>query len=209
MLETIEAKGLFSSFYSDRGAHYWVTPTAGRKVDKQAPTQFGRAMRHLGIEMIPAYSPQARGRSERQFKTLQDRLPKELALANMTEIGAANAFLKTYWPRYNDRFAVPAAEAGTAFVPVMGVDLKEILCIQEHRSVRADNCINYRGKVLQIPQQQHRQHFIKARVRVHEYPDRNLAIFHGPRCLARYTSDGQLLDTERTTRRKRKPRKAA
>lgn len=209
VLETIEAKGLFSSFYSDRGSHYWVTPTAGSKVDKQAPTQFGRALRHLGIEMIPAYSPQARGRSERQFKTLQDRLPKELALANVTDIEAANAFLEGYWKRYNQRFAVPAEETGTAFVPVMGVDLKEILCIQESRTVRGDNCVTYRGKTLQIPRQQHRQHFVKAKVRVHEYPDRSLAIFHGPRCLARYTSDGELLDTKVTTRRKRKSRRAA
>ena len=93
------AKGLFSSFYSDRGSHYWVTPQAGGKVDKQIQTQFGRAMVHLGIEMIPAYSPEPRGRSERIFRTLQDRLIKELALAGITTMAVANAFLTTYWPQ--------------------------------------------------------------------------------------------------------------
>jgi len=193
--ETIEAKGLFSSFYSDRGSHYWFTPKSGGEVDKQVLTQFGRAMSQLGIEMIPSYSPQGRGRSERFFGTLQGRLPQELALAGITEMAQANEFLKNeFWPRFNATFSVSAPEAGSAFVPVLGIDLKEILCMQEVRTVRSDNCIAYRGMTLQIPVHKHRCHFVKAKVRVHEYPDQSLAIFHGPRCLARYTSAGALVE---------------
>lgn len=194
VLETIEKKGLFSSFYCDRGSHYWHTPKAGEKVDKRTLTQFGRAMSHLGIEMIAAYSPQARGRSERLFGTLQGRLPQELALAGITDIDEANRFLQGYWKRFNARFAVPAAEPGSAFVPVLGVDLKEILCLQTARTVGRDNCVSYAGKTLQIPTQTHRCHFVKVKVRVHEYPDGALAIFHGPRCLARYTVTGKLME---------------
>jgi hypothetical protein len=189
--ETIEAKGLFSSFYTDRGSHYWFTPKSGGQVDKQVLTQFGRAMSHLGIEMIPSYSPQGRGRSERFFGTLQGRLPQELALAGITDMAEANEFLrKQFWPRFNVTFSAPAPESGSAFVPLLGIDLGEILCIQEMRTVRSDNCITYRGKTLQIPAHKHRCHFVKAKVRVHEYPDQSLAIFHGPRCLARYTRTG-------------------
>ena len=211
VLETIEAKGLFSSFYSDRGSHYWLTPKAGAEVDKRVFTQFGRAMSQLGIEMIPAYSPEARGRSERCFGTLQGRLPKELALEGITDRAAANAWLKAdYWPRFNATFSVPAPESGTAFVPLMGVDLKEILCLQEVRTVRADNCVTYRGKTLQIPAQKHRCHFVKAKVRVHEYPDQSLAIFHGPRCLARYDQAGQLAkDSEPTAQTSARKKRAA
>jgi len=193
--ETIEAKGLFSSFYSDRGSHYWFTPKVGGQVDKQVLTQFGRAMSHLGIEMIPSYSPEARGRSERLFGTLQGRLPQELALAGISDMAAANEFLKiVFWPRFNATFAVAAPESGSAFVALMGVDIKEILCLQEMRTVRGDNCVTFRGKTLQIPAQKHRCHFVKTKVRIHEYPDQALAIFHGPRCLARYTRKGELVE---------------
>lgn len=186
MRETIEA------FYSDRGSHYWFTPKSGGQVDKQVLTQFGRAMSHLGIEMIPSYSPQGRGRSERFFGTLQGRLPQELALEDITDMAVANAWLKEgVWPRFNTTFAVPAPEPGNAFVPLMAIDLKEILYTQEQRTVRSDNCVTYKGKTLQIPAHKHRCHFVKAKVRVHEYPDESLAIFHGPRCLARYTRTGQ------------------
>jgi transposase len=193
--ETIELKGSFSSFYSDRGSHYWFTPTSGDEVDKRVLTQFGRAMSQLGIEMIPSYSPQGRGRSERLFGTLQGRLPQELALAGITAMSDANAFLRDqFWPRFNATFSVPPLENGSAFVPVRGIDVSEILCIQEVRTVRADNCVAYRGMTLQIPAHKHRCHFVKVKVRVHEYPDQTLAIFHGPRCLARYSQTGRLVE---------------
>lgn len=201
--ETIEQQGLFSSFYSDRGSHYWFTPKAGGKVDRSQLTQFGRALKQLGIEMIAAYSPQARGRSERPFRTLQDRLVKELAEAGITDMAAANAFLTTYWPKYNQRFAVQPRESGSAFVPLLDIGLANILCIQVERTVGADNCVSYQGITLQIAEQKHRCHFIKVKVRVHAYPNGQLAIFHGPRMLGQYEADGTLIETTNKTRRKK------
>jgi hypothetical protein len=190
--EVITQFGLFNSLYTDRGSHYWHTAKAGGKVDLDNPTQFRRAMSQLGIEMIPAYSPEARGRSERVFGTLQARLPKELADARITEVAKANRFLKRrFLPAYNREFMVPAAENGSAFVPWIGANLQDILCLQEERIVRADNCVVYQNKLLQIPPDRHRCHYVKAKVRVHEYPDRHLAIFHGPRCLAHYDANGK------------------
>ena len=193
----ISAHGLFSALYTDRGSHYWFTPEAGGKIDRRSPTQFGRAMQQLGIEMIAAYSPQARGRSERAFRTHQGRLPKELALAGITEMAAANRYLKQqYLPAYNAEFRQPALESGTAFVSCAGTNLKEILCEHFERKVGPDNCVSFEGRTLQIPAQRHRCHFVKAQVRVHRYLDDTLAIFHGPRCLARYQPDGQLIEED-------------
>lgn len=194
--EVIERKGLFSSLYVDRGSHYWYTEAAGGTVDKRRLTQVHRALQQLGITLIPAYSPEARGRSERAFRTLQDRLPKELALAGITDMAAANAFLRDQFiPTYNQRFAVPATEPGTAFVPWVGTSLTDILCVQDDRVVANDNTVRYQGWHLQIPPDRHRFHYVKATVRVHEYPDGTLAVFHGPRCLARYQPDGQVLES--------------
>jgi hypothetical protein len=192
--EVIVKHGLFCSLYTDRGSHYWLTKTANKKVDKQALTQFGRAMHQLGIELIPAYSPEARGRSERLFGTLQQRLPKELALAGITTIEKANRFLaENYWPLHNARFAVAPTEEESAFIPWVdsGMNLRDILSIQEQRTVNKDNTISYKNRVLQIPKQQDRCHFNKATVRVHEYQDGSLAIFYGPRKLVEYDGNGQ------------------
>jgi len=193
--DVIETKGLFSSLYTDRGSHYWYTEVAGGKVDKSRPTQVHRALQQLGITLIAAYSPEARGRSERVFRTLQDRLPKELALAGITDLAAANRYLLTeFLSAYNRRFAVPATESGTAFVPWIGTNLADILCVQEDRVVANDNTVRYQGLSLQIPPDPHRFHYVKVTVRVHEYPDGTLAIFHGPRCLARYQADGRVIE---------------
>ena len=195
--EVIAAKGLFCSLYADRGSHYWHTPEAGGKVDRDNPTQVGRALAQLGIELIPAYSPEARGRSERMFGTLQKRLPQELRLAGITTMAAANRFLEeVYLPAHNARFARPAEAVGAAFVPFAG-DLEDILCVQEERVVGNDNTVRYHGRTLQIPADRHRHHYVKARVRVHEYPDRALAVFHGPRCLARYREDGTPIESNK------------
>ena len=196
--EVMETKGLFSSLYTDRGSHYWYTDEAGGKVDKTRLTQVHRALQQLGITLIPAYSPEARGRSERAFRTLQDRLPKELALAGIIEMAAANRYLaEQFLPAYNQRFAVPAPEAGTAFVPWIGTHLAEMLCVQDERVVANDNTVHYHRQRLQIPQDPHRFHYVKVTVRVHEYPDGTLAVFHGPRCLARYSAEGHLLGQTR------------
>jgi transposase len=191
--ETFGAHGLPMSLYTDRGAHYFHTPEAGGKIDRKRPTQVGRALEQLGVEHIGAYSPQARGRSERAFQTLQDRLVKELALAGIDTIEAADAFLRdVYLPAYNARFAVPQAEPGSAFVPIPGVDLAEILCVHEERQVGNDNCVSFNRLKLQIPESPLRPHFVKARVKVHLYPDGSHALFHGPRCIGRYDQKGQI-----------------
>jgi hypothetical protein len=193
--ETIAAKGLFSALYTDRGSHYFHTPKAGGKVDKTKPTQLGRALAQLGITHIPSYSPEARGRMERMFGTLQGRLPQELRLAKITTVAAANRFLKErFVPDFNARFAVPAAEPGSAFVPYAGRPLEDVLCIQEDRQVGRDNCVQWNGIALQIPSQRQRHHYVKATVRVHEYPDGRLAIFDGPRCLVRFDGQGTLIN---------------
>jgi hypothetical protein len=198
LAETIAARGLFSAFYTDRGSHYFFTPKAGGKVDKTQLTQVGRALQQLGITHIPSYSPEARGRMERVFGTLQGRLPPELRLAKITTVAAANRFLTArFVPEYNARFAVPAAEPGSAFVAYAGRPLEDVLCIQDDRQVGRDNCVQWNGRALQIPQQAHRHHYIKATVRVHEYPDGRLAIFDGPRCLARFDQKGQKIDGSR------------
>jgi len=194
--EVIAAKGLFCSLYTDRGSHYWHTPEAGGKVDRERPTQVGRALEQLDIELIPAYSPEARGRSERMFGTLQKRLPQELRLAGITTMAEANRFLaETYLPLHNARFAIAPAEKGSAFVPFAGA-LGDILCIHEERTVGNDNTVRYNNIALQIPADRHRHHYAKARVRVHEYPDHSLAIFHGPRRLADYRADGTIKKEE-------------
>jgi transposase len=195
LAEVIAAQGLPCALYTDRASHYFLTPKAGEKVAKDQLTQVGRALAQLGIEHIPAYAPEARGRSERAFGTLQDRLPKELELAGITTIEAANRFLReTYLTEHNGRFAVPPEHPETAFVADPAGVHRDVLCVQEERVVGNDNTVRYRGLSLQIPPSPLRPHFVKARVRVHDYPDGTLAIFHGPRCLARYRADGSPLD---------------
>jgi len=193
LMEVFGSHGLPMSLYTDRGAHYFYTPTAGGEVDRSRPTQVGRALERLGVEHIAAYSPQARGRSERVFHTLQDRLVKELALKEIDTVEAANLFLRdVYIPEYNARFAVAAAQEGTAFVAIPGVDLAEILCVQEERQVGNDNCVSFNRLKLQIPESPLRAHFVKTRVKVRQYPDGTHAIFYGPRCLGRYDKKGVL-----------------
>lgn len=188
--EVIEKQGLFSSFYTDRGSHYFHTAKAGEKVDKERPTQVGRALAQLGIAHIPSYAPEGRGRMERVFGTLQGRLPQELRLAGMGDIEPANAWLAaSFIPAFNARFAIEPEEEGSAFLRFVG-DLENILCVQEERVVSNDNCVRYEGRALQIPEQAHRRHYVKAPVRVHEYPDGSLAIFHGPRLLVRFPAEG-------------------
>jgi transposase len=191
--EVIARMGLFSSFYTDRGSHYFFTPKAGEKVDKHRLTQVGRALAELGIEHIPSYSPEGRGRMERVFGTLQQRLPPLLRLNGIVTLEEANRYLsETYIFEHNDRFAVAAAEEGDAFVPFVG-DLAGVLCAKHERIVGNDNCVRFEGRVLQIPEQRHRRHFVKVTVQVREHGDGTLAIYHGPRRLAGYTSDGALI----------------
>lgn len=193
--ETIERKGVFCTLYTDRGSHYFYTAKAGEKVDKKALTQVGRALKQLRIHHIAAYSPEARGRSERAFRTLQGRLPQEMELCGIKNIEEANVYLReTFIPRYNKEFSIPAKEESQkAFIPWAGRDLEDILCLQESRIVRKDNTVSYEGQVLQIPKTSHRFHYGKAQVMVHKYIDGTLGLFYGPMCLGKYNQKGQIL----------------
>jgi hypothetical protein len=194
----LQTKGIPSSFYSDRGAHYWSTPKAGGKVDKVNLTQFGKAMQRLGIEMIAAYSPQARGRSERQFKTHQGRLPQELASAGITTMQAANEYLRSiYMPNFNQHFTCAAAQDGTAYVPLRGFDVDEILSERYERVVSNDNCVSFEGMKLQIPADQHRYHYVRSKVQVRLGCEGEISIYHGPRLLAEYDEHGHLIEPQR------------
>jgi transposase len=193
LAEVFGVHGLPLGLYTDRGSHYFTTPEAGAAVDRKRPTQVGRALAHLGVEHIAAYSPQARGRSERMFQTLQDRLVKELALAGIATVDAANRFIReVYVARHNALFAVRAEQDGSAFVAIPEVDLNEVLCIQEDRQVGNDNTVTFHRHRLQIPPSPLRPHFVKARVRVRQYHDGTHAIFLGPRCLGRDDAAGEL-----------------
>lgn len=195
--EVVERHGLFCSLYTDRGSHYFLTPEAGGRVSRTLLTQFGRALKQLGIEHIAAYSPQARGRSERAFATLQDRLPKELKLAGIATIEAANRWLAdTYIAEHNAAFAVTAEQEGSAFVADKAGAWREILCIQEERTVGNDNTVKWQRLTLQLPPSRLRPHFVKATVRVHEYPDGTITVFLGPHKLADYDAAGAIAQPE-------------
>lgn len=189
--QTIARYGLFASLYSDRGSHYFITPEAGGKVDKVNLTEVGRALKQLGIDHIAAYSPEARGRSERAFQTHQGRLPQELARAGITDMNAANRYLEQiYRSAHNREFAVASALEGSAYVPFISGSLPDILCEQHERKVDNDNCVSFEGMSLQIPADEFRFHYVRTKVRVHRYVDDTLALFHGPRKLADFDAKG-------------------
>ncbi len=191
--EVVARHGLFCSLYTDRGSHYFFTPAAGGKVSKTVLTQVGRALKQLGIEAIAGYSPQGRGRSERAFLTLQDRLPKEFGLAGIDTVEAANNWLtETFIGEYNRLFAIEPEQAESAFVPDKIGAWREVLCIQEERVVGNDNTVKWEKLSLQLPPSRLRPHFVKATVRVHAYPDGRLAVYLGPHRLADYDARGVL-----------------
>src|SRR6202158_6068580 len=149
--EVVERKGVFCALYSDRGSHFWLTPKVGGKVDPHRLTQVGRALRELGVQMIPAYSPQARGRSERSFGTWQGRLPQEWRLQGIATLEAANAFLREhYMAEFNRRFQVRAAQRGNAFLACRRRDLDRVFSLQFERAVNRDNTVSFQNLSLQI-----------------------------------------------------------
>ena len=193
--------GLPLSLYTDRGSHYFHTPKAGERVSKTSLTQVGRAPEQLGIEHIAAYSPQARGRSERVFRTLQDRLPKELRLAGIETIEAANRWLReSYISEHNGAFAVEAEQTGSGFVPDPAGQWRRALCVHEERTVGNDNTVTWRNHALQLPPSPLRPHFVKAKVRLHEDPDGRVSIFLGPHQLADYDAAGALIAPQQEPR---------
>jgi len=191
--EVVENKGIFCSLYSDRASHFWITPKAGEPVDRQSLTQVGRALRDLGIRLIPAYSPQARGRSERGFRTWQGRLPQELRIRGLTTPDEANSFLRdSYIGEFNERFAVVAAEPDeSAFVPCTRGDLERVFSIQSERTVNRDNTVKYRNMTLQIDKQSWRRSMEGCRVTVYQHSDQTITIGFGPQELGKYAADGR------------------
>jgi transposase len=206
--EVIEQKGRFCALYSDRASHFFLTPKAGGPVDPRRLTQVGRAMKELGIQMIPAYSPQARGRSERRFGTWQGRLPQELRLAGIRRVEEANRFLREcYIPEMNRKFGVPAEQPGDAFVPVAGQDLDRIFSVQTERVVRKDNTVEIGDHSWQIERTPWRGTLAGCRVTICEHLDGRVSIVHGPHVVGRYRADGTVLHS--VQRKTRHPRPAA
>jgi transposase len=192
--EVIERQGVFCSLYSDRGSHFFHTPVAGGPPDRNRKTQIARALEELGIEAIPANSPQARGRCERFFGTWQGRLPQELRLRKITTMAAANELLRRVWIRYHNRnFAARAQQSGTAFVPYAGKELNKIFSHQEQRIVGNDNTVQFGKLSLQIEPQTFRFSMAKCRVLVCRHLDETITVYYGPHVLGRYQSNGKLL----------------
>lgn len=205
--EVIERRGIFCALYSDRASHFFLTPKAGEPVDKQALTQVGRALRELGIQLIPAYSPQARGRSERSFRTWQGRLPQELRIRELNSLEDANRFLQTdYTKEFNNRFSVESEAEGTAFIPCGRVDLERVFSIQTERTVNRDNTIRFANLCLQIDKQQWRATLAGCRVLVYQHFDETISIGFGAHTVGQYSADGQPLkpmsNKDKTSERK-------
>jgi len=185
----IQRKGLFCALYSDRGSHFFVTPKAGEKVDASRLTQVGRALQELGIQMIPAYSPQARGRIERSYRTWQGRLPQELRVRGMRTPEAANAFLcEQYIAEFNHRFAVAAEQKGSAFVTCRRKDLDWVFSIQQERTVNRDNTVVVDNRVLQIEKTRWRNTLAGCTVIIHEHLDGRMTIRYGPHVVAHWSA---------------------
>jgi transposase len=190
--EVIEVKGLFCALYSDRGSHFFVTPKAGEPVDKQRLTQVGRAMKELGVQMIAAYSPQARGRSERSFGTWQGRLPQELRVAGITSPEEANRFLREqYIAVFNSKFTVKAAERGTAFRRCGRADLDWIFTVQTERVVAKDNTVAIAARSWQLDKSRFRHSLAGCTVTIHEHLDATISIRYGPHVVGRFEANGE------------------
>lgn len=185
----IEQQGVFCALYSDRASHFFLTPKAGEPVDHHRLTQVGRALRELGIQMIPAYSPQARGRSERGFSTWQGRLPPELRVRQIKTLAEANRFLREqYVPQFNQRFSKPASQRGTAFVPLRRKDLDLVFALQHERVVARDNTVSFANKVWQLERCKLRATLAGCRVTIHEHLDQTISITFGPHLVGRYNA---------------------
>jgi transposase len=185
----IEQQGVFCALYSDRASHFFLTPKVGEPVDHHRLTQVGRALRELGIQMIPAYSPQARGRSERGFSTWQGRLPPELRSQQIKTLEQANRFLsEQYMQQFNQRFSKPASQRGTAFVPLRRKDLDLVFSLQHERIVARDNTVSFANKVWQLERCKLRATLAGCRVTIHEHLDETVSITFGPHLVGRYNA---------------------
>lgn len=186
----IGEQGLFCALYSDRASHFFLTPNAGGAVNHDRLTQVGRALKELGIQLIPAYSPQARGRSERGFGTWQGRLPQELRLHGIATQEAANRFLREHYiAEFNQRFTVPASERGTAFVPLRRKDLDLVFSLQHERMVARDNTVSFANQVWQLERSKLRATLAGCRVTIHEHLDETISITFGPHLVGRFNQE--------------------
>ena len=207
--EVLETKGLFCALYSDRASHFFLTPKAGEAVDHDRLTQVGRAMKELGVKLIPAYSPQARGRSERGFGTWQGRLPQELRVRGISILEEANRFLREeYYREFNQRFSLAASERGTAFVPLRRKDLDLVFSVQHERVVARDNTISFANKVWQLERGKLRATLAGCRVTIHQHLDETMSITFGPHLVGRFQADGQALSKTKPAVEMTPPRKA-
>ena len=198
LAHVLRRHGRFCELYTDRAGQFCTTSDATQGPDERQDGQVARVCRELGIRQILARSPQARGRSERAFGTIQGRLVPELRLHRITTYDAANRYLeRRFIADFNRRFTVKPAEAETAFVPIAGLDLTLLLSIQHRRIVRNDNTVSFRRRVLQLPATKHRLHFVRCPVTVHELRDDTLGVSFQGKLLARYTQDGELLKPSR------------
>ena len=208
--QVIEKEGVFCSLYSDRASHFFLTPKAGEAVDRQSLTQVGRALRELSIKLIPAYSPQARGRSERSFRTWQGRLPQELRIRGIKDVEGANRFLKTYIREFNRKFTVQAAEPeASAFMPCTRTDLDRVFSIQAERVVNRDNTVRYNNLTLQIDRQSWRRSMDGCRVTMYQHLNGLITIGFGPQEVGRYSADGRPLNRSVSLRRDLKTKRLA
>ncbi len=179
----VQKRGIPLSVYVDRDSNFKTTRYQQIEYQLRGEypyTQFARALRELDIKMIYAHSPQAKGRIERKFGVLQDRLCSELRLHNISTLEEANRYLtQEFIPKHNRMFSRLAKETGSAYRPVpQGLKLKDIFCLKEERTVAADNTISYNGRHFQILPDEYRLSFFKAKAKVHEYLDGSLSIFY-------------------------------
>jgi transposase len=188
----LEEHGIPGALYTDRAGWAVYTPTSGTAPDRTKRTQVGRALARLGIEHIVSFSPQARGRSERANGTLQGRLVNELRVAGIRTLAAANRYLRErFIPDYNARFGRAPADPTSAFVPVGGQDLDQILCHEEERGVARDNTLVLDGVVLQLDKQRGRRSCAGLHVVVRRHLDGRHSVWWGPRCLGWFSATGR------------------
>jgi hypothetical protein len=204
--EVIQQHGLCCSVYSDRASHFWVTTRAGQPVDSDRLTQVGRALEQLGIRLIPAYSPQARGRMERNYRTWQGRLPQELRRAQIRTLTAANQFLRQrYLAEFNRQFAVPAHQPGTAFARCHRQDLDWVFSLQHQRTVNQDHTVVLERRVFQLPKTRWRQSLAGCAVTIHEHLDGRVSIRYGPHRVGVWPADQLPLPAPKLARPARLP----
>jgi len=190
----LQKQGRFCELYHDRGSHYGRTSKAGERPDEEQNGQVTRALKILGIRQIFGNSPQARGRSERAFGTLQGRLPQELRTAGIKTYEDANVFLEKEFIRaFNRRFTVKPALPESVFVPIAGLDLDLLLSIQHERLVKNDNTLSFKGVTFQLPSTKNRSHFVRCPVLVHELTNGKLTVSYQGERIADYSRDGEMI----------------